>query len=207
MYVQYGCGWDGTPEGWLNFDASPTLRLERVPLIGLLYTKNQRRFPPYVKYGDIVKGLPIDNSSCRGIYCSHVLEHLALADFERALANTATSLAPGGTFRMVLPDLEYLARSYLASGEELAAVKFMEASGMGKKHRPRNLKSLVIDAFGNSQHLWLWDEKSLAVKLRSHGFTAVRRAQFGDAEDPRFNEVENKDRFDGCLAMQCRKPG
>jgi hypothetical protein len=205
MYAQYGCGWDGA-EGWLNFDASPTLRFERIPLLGLLYTKNQRRFPPNVKYGDIVKGLPIGISSCRGIYCSHVLEHLAFADFENALANTAKYLIPGGTFRMVLPDLEHLARLYLSSTEDLAAVKFMEASGMGKKHRSRNLKSLLVDALGNSQHLWLWDERSLAAKLRSHGFTAIRRAQFGDAEDPRFNEVENKARFDGCLAMQCRKP-
>jgi hypothetical protein len=45
----------------------------------------------------------------------------------------------------------------------------------------------------------------MAAKLRQHGFLEIRRAVFGDSEDPRFREVEDKDRFEGCLAMQCRK--
>ena len=42
-YVQYGCGFSA-PEQWLNFDASPTLRFERLPIIGSLYTKNKSDF-------------------------------------------------------------------------------------------------------------------------------------------------------------------
>jgi hypothetical protein len=72
-YVQFGSGFSA-PEGWLNFDISPTLRFERLPLIGKLCTCNMQRFRRNVLYGDIVKGLPIPDGSCRGIYCSHVLE-------------------------------------------------------------------------------------------------------------------------------------
>jgi len=57
MYVQYGCGFCA-PKDWTNFDSSPTLRWERLPVIGKLYTKNSQRFPLGVLYGDIVKGLP-----------------------------------------------------------------------------------------------------------------------------------------------------
>ncbi|MQP68452.1 hypothetical protein GE253_24335 [Niveispirillum sp. SYP-B3756] len=57
-FVQYGCGWTAPP-GWHNFDASPTLRFERLPLVGRLYSKNGRRFPDNVRYGDIVRGLPL----------------------------------------------------------------------------------------------------------------------------------------------------
>src|SRR5579883_3262393 len=95
LYVHYGCGLTA-PAGWLNFDASPTLRWERMPLLGRLYTKNAERFPAGVRYGDIVRGLPIPEGSCKGIYASHVLEHLALNDFHRALENTRRMLAPGG---------------------------------------------------------------------------------------------------------------
>ena len=76
LCVQYGCGWYA-PEGWRNFDASPTLRFERIPLLGRLYTKNTERFPENVEYGDIVAGLPISDNSCQAVYCSHILEHLA----------------------------------------------------------------------------------------------------------------------------------
>ena len=113
LYVQYGCGCSA-PGGWRNFDASPTLRFERLPLIGRLYTKNKSRFPANVAYGDIVKGLPIAPGSCDGVYCSHVLEHLSLDGFRTALRNTHGLLRPGGVFRLVVPDLEYYAKRYLS---------------------------------------------------------------------------------------------
>ena len=62
-YVQYGCGFTA-PAEWVNYDASPTLRFERLPVLGKLYTRNKQRFPDNVKYGDIVKGLPEKADSC-----------------------------------------------------------------------------------------------------------------------------------------------
>src|SRR5262249_16855882 len=109
LCVQYGCG-TSTAEGWRNFDASPTLRFERIPVVGRLYSKNGARFPGNAEYGDIVKGLPIADGSCDAVYCSHVLEHLALDDLHVALANTLRIVKPGGVFRLVVPDLEVLAR-------------------------------------------------------------------------------------------------
>src|ERR1700693_1069972 len=79
-YVQYGCGWSA-PQEWTNFDASLTLKWERLPVLGRSYTKNARRFPPNVKPGDIVKGLPIPEESCQCVYVSPVLDHLALGGF------------------------------------------------------------------------------------------------------------------------------
>lgn len=203
-YVQFGCGWSA-PEGWLNFDASPTLRFERLPLLGKFYTRNARRFPAGVRFGDVVKGLPVAAGSCRGIYCSHVLEHLALHDADAALKEVFRCLKPGGMFRLVLPDLEQLAREYLAGKESRAAHQFMESTYLGVKDRPRGLGGVIRAWLGNSAHLWMWDERSLGEKLREHGFKEIRRAQFGDAEDTRFNEVEDAGRFAGCLAMQCLK--
>src|SRR5712691_5357503 len=105
LYVHYGSGWCAPPN-WRNFDASPTLRFERIPVIGRLYTKNATRFPENIEYGDIVKGLPIEDESCKAIYCSHVLEHLSLEDFRVALRNTHKLLRKDGVFRFVMPDLE-----------------------------------------------------------------------------------------------------
>ena len=199
MYIQYGCGFSA-PAGWLNFDASPTLRFERLPLIGKLYTWNAQRFPKNVRYGDITRGLPIPEDSCTGIYASHVLEHLALDDFDRALANTYRYLRNGGTFRLVVPDLHLLVRAYLDDPSEAAAIKFIRNSGMGRQLRPRGL-SFIREWLGKSAHLWLWDQRSLTAKLREHGFTKIREAHFADAEDPRFLEVEDAERFKGAIAM------
>jgi SAM-dependent methyltransferase len=204
LYVQYGCGWN-VPAGWLHFDASPTLRWERVPLLGRLWTRNARRFPKSVRYGDIVKGLPVGRKSCAGIYCSHVLEHLALADLGRALANTYEYLREGGTFRFVMPDLEQLAKSYVGDPDPGAAHRLMKDSLLGRERRARRFIEFWIEWAGNSYHLWMWDEKAMTEELRKHGFRNIRRAQFGDAQDRKFDEIEEKHTFGGCLAMQCGK--
>jgi predicted SAM-dependent methyltransferase len=204
LYVQYGCGFCA-PKTWLNFDASPTLRFERIPVLGRLYTRNAKRFPENVLYGDIVRGLPITPGSCNGIYCSHVLEHLALEDCDAALSNTYLYLRKEGTFRLVVPDLEFLARNYLAQVSETASLGFMEQSSLGQMKRPRGLYGFIKDWLGNSRHLWMWDQRSMMARLREHGFKDIRLAAFSDAEDPRFTEVEEKDRFAGSLALQCHK--
>ena len=61
-FVQYGCGINA-PDVWINFDASPTLRLQNIPLVGPLITRGRARFPASVRYGDVVRGLPITTGS------------------------------------------------------------------------------------------------------------------------------------------------
>lgn len=200
QYVQYGCGWSA-PEGWRNFDSSPTLRFERLPLIGHIYTKNDTRFPENVEYGDIVKGLPIPSESCKGVYSSHVLEHLALEDFRIALLNTLKILVPGGVFRLVVPDLEYSARRYVESLSNAAAFEFIRATHLGRESRPRGIKGLAATWLGNSHHLWMWDYTSIQLELAEAGFAGVRRATFGDSSDPMFRTVEKEDRWENCLGV------
>jgi predicted SAM-dependent methyltransferase len=91
------------------------LRFERLPFIGRLYNKNGLRFPENIEYGDIVKGLPILDNSCKAVYCSHVLEHLSLEDFIKALRSMYRILEAGGIFRLVLPDLEYFIKEYIGN--------------------------------------------------------------------------------------------
>jgi len=205
IYVQYGCGWSA-PSGWRNFDASPTLRFERLPLIGRLYTKNESRFPRNVEYGDIVKGLPLATESCDGVYCSHVLEHLSLEDFRVAIHNTYRILKRGGIFRLVLPDLEYLVKKYIINTSNDASLKFMRESSLGHERRHRSLIGFIASWLGNSQHLWMWDYKSIELELHDAGFTGIRKAFFGDCVDPMFQQVEDEDRWNNCIGVESKKP-
>jgi hypothetical protein len=208
IYVQYGSGFSG-PEGWRNFDASPTLRFERLPLVGNLYTRNKQRFPPNVEYGDVCKGLPLATNSCSGVYASHVLEHLALDDFYAAVGETLRILRPGGIFRLVVPDLFKLATIYLdrfRDGDSDASLEFMRATSLGRERRPVGLRGHSRAILGNSEHLWMWDELSLSKVLRDRGFVDVRVALFGDSGDPAFALVEDVSRFEVSCAIQASKP-
>jgi predicted SAM-dependent methyltransferase len=203
-YVQYGCGF-AAPEAWRNFDASFTLRFERTPLIGRLYTKNDRRFPDNVEYGDIVKGLPVPDASSEAVYCSHVLEHLALADFRSALINTRKILREGGTFRLVVPDLKWLAARYLADKSPGASVAFVRDTCLGKERRRKDLVGFVYEWLRTSGHLWMWDYESMELELARAGFTDIRRARYGDSKDPMFTQVESADRWKHCLGVECQR--
>ncbi|MBI1767933.1 MAG: methyltransferase domain-containing protein [Bacteroidetes bacterium] len=207
-YIHYGCGLTA-PNDWENFDASPTLQIQKIPFLGYLF-KNRLNtlFPDNVKYGDIIKGLPIQDDSCDGIYCSHVLEHLALDDFRKAISNTYKILRFGGIFRCVVPDLETYARNYLTkleSGDAEASIGFLNDSLLGEKSRVRGIKGLAISQFGNANHLWMWDFLSLAAELRNAGFKNIKRCKFNDSSDKAFNLVEDEGRFKDAVAIECTK--
>ena len=207
QYVQFGCG-TCAPETWRNFDAGPAFLLEkRLPFLKpALIRKGFPDYPSHIEYGDVVKGLPVQTSSVRGIYCSHVLEHLALEDLRRTLRNVLGYLEPGGIFRLVVPDLEHLARTYLDDPTADAAPTFMVEAHLGERTASRGLRSLSRSLFGRSQHLWMWDYKSLSAELQTAGFTAIRRAEFGDSPDPYFLTVEEIGRWQNCLGIECRRP-
>jgi predicted SAM-dependent methyltransferase len=204
LYVQYGCGWCA-PEGWINFDASPTLRLERFPGFGIFMKKNRQPFPPNVLYGDIIRGLPIEPGSCKGMYCSHVLEHLAFDGLKSALKNTCSFLSEDGIFRFVIPDLRYYAERYVNDLSAMAAHTFMKDTCLGQEKRERHLSGFFLQWIGNSQHRWMWDYPSIEKELRQAGFLKIRRANFGDSEDPMFRKVEEKERWENCLGIECAK--
>jgi len=213
LNIQYGCGLS-CPDGWLNFDASPRLRAERMLLLGsALDTSGKRLFPKAVRYGDIVRGLPVPKASAKAVYCSHVLEHIDRSGIILALRNTFDMLRPGGVFRLVVPDLAWRARSYLdaqANGDSVAADNFMRACYLGQETQMRGLMNRLRLALGNADHRWMYDEAAMSVLLKSAGFTDIHRTTLGTAEDPAFALVEEKGRFVDAghdeLALEARRP-
>ncbi len=206
-YIQFGCGLCA-PQSWRNFDAGPAFWLQRhLPIARPLLVR--RGFPDYprnIEYGDVIKGLPVAPGSAAAVYCSHVLEHLALDEFRTTLRHVYSYLAPGGTFRFVLPDLEGLVRSYASSTDGEAASRFMRDSYLGVDSQGKGASRLLRVLFGRSAHLWMWDEKNMTRELAAAGFTDIRRAQMGDNPDPHFAEVEDLGRWENCLGMECRRP-
>jgi SAM-dependent methyltransferase len=209
QYVQYGCG-HSAPVEWINFDISPTLRIQKTPVLGtLLKGKLNTTFAPHVKFGDIVRGLPVEDESCDGVYCSHILDNLSFEDLPRALKNSYKILKKGGVFRCVLPDLEFEARTYirnLDNGVEDASIKFLTDTQLGFFRRPRGLKDSMVALFANRRHLWMWDPKSMEPELKKAGFTEIRRAEFHDCADEMFRLVENDEgRWINAMGFECKK--
>jgi predicted SAM-dependent methyltransferase len=142
------------------------------------------------------------------VYASHILEHLTLDDFHRALDQTKKILQARGIFRLVIPDLEWAAREYvtrLETGDPTANNFFLNATCLGKEARRHGLTGFVYNLLRKAAQ-WMWDELSLEYALEKHGFIRIRKCSFGDCEDPMFALVEDRGRFEHAIAMEARVP-
>ena len=206
LHVQYGAGLCG-PDGWLNYDASPMILLQRTPLLKWLpLARRGAPYPRTVLFGDVVKGLPVRSGTADLAYCSHTLEHLSLADCHRALRETHRLLRPGGVFRAVLPDLRYLSDQYLrqAATDPAAAETFIRETHMGLAETPRGA-AWLRRFFSRDQHLWMWDYPSLERALQSAGFREVRPAKYHDSAHLAFRSVEAPHRWENALGIEALK--
>jgi Methyltransferase domain len=209
--LHLGCGLN-TPEEWENIDASPSLRLSKIPLFGhsLLALSQVPQWSRKVKYGDIISGLNYKNNSCRLIFAAHVLEHLSLADFQTALGNIYQYLQPEGTFRFIVPDLKHYIDNYIqqyddASASPMAAQQFLGESLIGCSASRKNLYLRLREALSNSRHQWMWDKPSLVYALSQQGFKQVRQCEYGDWSDGRFSFVEKADNYLNAIGIEAVK--
>ena len=85
---------------------------------------------PEVVSHDVTKGIPFEASSFDAVYHSHVLEHLNPEEGKQLIQECYRLLSPGGVLRVVVPDLERIARLYLENhqqawdGDEAASVNY-----------------------------------------------------------------------------------
>jgi predicted SAM-dependent methyltransferase len=91
-YLNLGCGGQVHPE-WVSVD---------------LYSNDER-----IIAHDLRQALPFADQTFDAVYHSHVLEHLPKNDAPRFMRECFRVLRPGGFVRVVVPDLEAIARLYL----------------------------------------------------------------------------------------------
>ena len=121
------------------------------------------------------------------VFCSHVLEHLALEDFYTALNNTKKILKRGGVFRVIVSSLKGLIDDYILqydSEDQLVSskvsIQFFKNNTVGKVKRSLAIKGILAECLGNSAHLWMWDKKSLSAALADAGFVDIIPFNIGD---------------------------
>jgi SAM-dependent methyltransferase len=131
--LNLGCGARRHPE-WTNVDLVPA--------------------GPDVIACDLRQPLPFAAGSFAAVYAAHVLEHLAPVEATRLLTEARRLLAPGGVVRIVVPDLEGIARAYLASLDRAAAETSVERRWEHRWMTVELLDQLVRDTPGGIMRRW-----------------------------------------------------
>ena len=70
---------------------------------------------------DLTQGIPFPDASFDVVYHSHLLEHIPKTEAESFLKECRRVLRPQGVLRIVVPDLEQIARTYLIALEQASS--------------------------------------------------------------------------------------
>jgi SAM-dependent methyltransferase len=177
--INIGCGVSGI-RGWHNLDNSPTVTLSRIPLLNRLL--KTPAWPRDVRRYDVRQGLRFADGSVRYIYSSHTFEHFTRAESLAIAQECFRVLAPEGILRIVVPDLELIARDYLADPRPTAAQTFLSRL---------SLNHSLQDVFHpGSNHSQMLDAKALVHLLREAGFERVAVSSFGKSAIPEIDQIE-----------------
>jgi len=116
---------------------------------------------------DINNGLPFADNSIKGLYASHIMEHLTAAKNRAVYKDFMRVLEPGGKLRILVPDLEYAINAYVAK-DRARFPDWPEAyQSFGGKF---NNFTLVCN-----QHFVLFDFSLMNEFLAEAGFVDIER--------------------------------
>jgi SAM-dependent methyltransferase len=166
---------------------------------------------------DLTRGIPYPDDSVDGVYHSHILEHIDrnLLDPARDAAlnfikECRRVLKPGGTLRIVVPDLEYSVRRYFqhlelapTHPEEFVrhddfigdmieqSVRKMAYGTSTQRPLQKGIENLLLgDARKRGEtHQWAYDRMNLPVLLENAGFTLVRLVDYRTSAIPNWQEI------------------
>jgi predicted SAM-dependent methyltransferase len=108
---------------------------------------------------DLRQGIPFPDAQFDSVYHSHVLEHLAPADGRNLIRECYRVLKPDGILRVVVPDLEGIARHYLKS---LDALDRKETNARANHHwmTLELLDQMVRSRSGGEMTAWIRNPES-----------------------------------------------
>jgi SAM-dependent methyltransferase len=228
--------------GWNNVDSSWLLRLARHPrlssalhrvgIVSECRYERLRRLDPDAVCWDLKLGIPFSDASVDVVYHSHVLEHLDRQDAPGFLCECLRVLKPGGILRVVVPDLEQLARRYLdaatllpggaTAAEHAAAVdeifdQMVLCIPRERAEKPALVRLLETVFVGDTRrsgtmHRWMYDRHSLGRLLEEAGFVGMETLDAATSRVPGWTgflldtEPDGSPYKPGSLYVEARRP-
>jgi SAM-dependent methyltransferase len=161
--LNWGCGGDGR-RGWINSDRTAGPGVDLV--------------------ADIREGLPIESGTIDYAVGAHTIQGLAYPELAPALVEVFRVLRPGGTLRLVVPDLDADIRAYTKHDQDRVLVAPDQVRSRGGRFIAHLLRC------GRSRTLFTFD--FLEELLLDAGFVDVTRCRSGETAS-RYREIVELD--------------
>lgn len=171
-------------DGWLTLDHKPS-RVDQKAILG------------------DADNIPLENKTCKTIFCSHVIEHIPNYKFEKILLEFNRVLKKDGILRILSPDLFLLARAYV-NKDEIFLKKLLEEDenlrrdlGFGGTFlncivSPGQdtviFNNNLTEFIGGIGHIYLYDFEMLKILLERYGFYEIKQQKMSESEFPDYRE-------------------
>ncbi len=132
-----------------------------------------------------------------------MIEHLDRYEMDHFLKEAMRVLQPGGTIRLVFPDIQHYVQKYLQNrdADEFVAGTLMTQS------RPRTLAERLHMLFvGARHHLWMYDGESLSRLLTHHGFVNASPLPAGQTKMADCGALDLSERSENSGYVEAEKP-
>lgn len=194
-----GCGPTIIP-GYLNIDYIASLEHDRI------YENFQEVERGYFYNYDLRQGLPGRDNSLEIIYHCHFLEHLSYIDAINLLRRSRFLLSPGGTMRLLVPDLEIWVNKY--HDNDISFFDAYRRQILGGDATLYNTKgSVFMGMLHNHGHQCGYDFETISWILKKVGFVDIRRTLFQESVISEIKTIEPYTPLRGMesLCIECRK--
>ena len=145
--------------GWINLDA------QKLPGVDVV--------------ADVRQGLRFEHAEA--VFCEHFLEHLAIDDAIRFLAEVHRVLNHGSWLRISTPNLDWVWLTHY------------RLEGTAEERRAADLA--LNRAFRGWRHQFLWNREMLEEVLTACGFEQVRWCRWGESELDVFRGLERHETY------------
>jgi SAM-dependent methyltransferase len=145
--------------------------------------------PGAPEYMDITRALPLAARSVDMIFGEQVIEHLPKRTMRRFLSECSRVLKPGGILRVATPDMEAIARLYVADD-----ASFRNAAERTRRTFPQlwsqvygesaTPSDLVNYFFYEHAHRYIYDFGTLRDLMVQSGLHDIRRTPYGVSSTP-----------------------
>ena len=201
MKLNLGCG-GVQPEGWINTDSSLNMLVQRMPVIGKVVPKllKKRTYDnANVTYMNVTKKWKFADDSVDVVYASHLFEHLTVAQGDFFLDEAYRVLKFQGIIRLVVPDLYRMTKIYIRdyeNGHENPSAPLLHGLNLHRENmygeKIRLPKKMLYEWQGYPHmHKYMYDSKSLSIRLKEHGFVNIQSMSWGVSGIESISDVEN----------------
>lgn len=180
--LHLGCG-SNYLDGWFNTDLYPDSR--RTSL-------------------NATKAFPFPDNTFDFIFSEHMIEHIPFRGGHTMLSECLRVLKPGGTIRIVTPDMPFLIGLYQDREKPLHKSYIdWNCDLFIKDSAPRHVVSVINNFYRDWGHLFIYDFDLMSQTFRKIGFKDVIRQELNKSASADLSNLEHDQRMpDGFLSLE-----